>query len=103
MLLGAAFLLVVDNVSRNLLAVEIPIGILTAFVGCALFHLFAYEAGENAVSIVVEQLHFAYGQRSVLRGVSFSAEDGCLLAVLGPQRRWKNHAVSVHPWPNEPL
>lgn len=36
------------------------------------------------MSIVVEQLHFAYGQRSVLRGVSFSAEDGCLLAVLGP-------------------
>lgn len=36
------------------------------------------------MSIVVEQLHFAYGQRSVLRGVSFSAEDGRLLAVLGP-------------------
>ena len=36
------------------------------------------------MSIVVEQLHFAYGRRSVLRGVSFSAEDGCLLAVLGP-------------------
>lgn len=37
MLLGAAFLLVVDNVSRNLLAVEIPIGILTAFVGAPFF------------------------------------------------------------------
>ena len=30
---GATFLLIVDNVSRNLLAVEIPIGILTAFIG----------------------------------------------------------------------
>lgn len=37
MLLGAAFLLVVDNVSRNLLATEIPIGILTAFVGAPFF------------------------------------------------------------------
>jgi iron complex transport system permease protein len=36
-LAGAAFLLVVDNVSRNLLAVEIPIGILTAFVGAPFF------------------------------------------------------------------
>lgn len=37
MLLGALFLLLVDNISRNLLAVEIPIGILTAFVGAPFF------------------------------------------------------------------
>lgn len=37
MIFGAAFLLVVDNVSRNLLATEIPIGILTAFVGAPFF------------------------------------------------------------------
>ena len=37
MIAGATFLLVVDNVSRNLLAVEIPIGILTAFVGAPFF------------------------------------------------------------------
>lgn len=34
---GATFLLLVDNVSRNLLAVEIPIGILTAFIGAPFF------------------------------------------------------------------
>jgi len=37
MILGAVFLLLVDNISRNLLAVEIPIGILTAFVGAPFF------------------------------------------------------------------
>ncbi len=37
MIAGAAFLLIVDDVSRNLLAVEIPIGILTAFVGAPFF------------------------------------------------------------------
>ncbi len=37
MLTGAAFLLVVDDVARNLLAVEIPIGILTAFIGAPFF------------------------------------------------------------------
>ena len=35
--MGAAFLLLVDNVSRNLLATEIPIGILTAFIGAPFF------------------------------------------------------------------
>ena len=37
MLTGASFLLIVDNVSRNLLAVEIPLGILTAFIGAPFF------------------------------------------------------------------
>lgn len=37
MLFGAVFLLAVDDISRNLLAVEIPIGILTAFVGAPFF------------------------------------------------------------------
>lgn len=37
MLLGALFLLLVDDVSRNLLAVEIPIGILTSFLGAPFF------------------------------------------------------------------
>ena len=37
MLVGAAFLLIVDDVSRNLLATEIPIGILTAVIGAPFF------------------------------------------------------------------
>ena len=37
MLMGGSFLLLVDNVSRNLLATEIPIGILTAFIGAPFF------------------------------------------------------------------
>ena len=37
MLFGAGFLLFVDNISRNLLATEIPIGILTAFIGAPFF------------------------------------------------------------------
>ena len=37
MLAGASFLIIVDDISRNLLATEIPIGILTAFVGAPFF------------------------------------------------------------------
>jgi iron complex transport system permease protein len=37
MLTGALFLLIVDNVSRNLLLTEIPLGILTAVVGAPFF------------------------------------------------------------------
>ena len=37
MVFGAAFLMLVDNISRNLLPVEIPIGILMALVGAPFF------------------------------------------------------------------
>ncbi|MTK13780.1 MAG: iron ABC transporter permease [Clostridiaceae bacterium] len=37
MILGAIFLLLVDDVSRNLIASEIPLGILTAFIGAPFF------------------------------------------------------------------
>jgi iron complex transport system permease protein len=48
MLFGAIFLLVVDNVSRNLLTTEIPIGILTAFIGAPFFiYLITREAGSK--------------------------------------------------------
>ncbi|MFA6845743.1 MAG: iron ABC transporter permease [Sphaerochaetaceae bacterium] len=36
-LMGASFLVLVDDVSRNLLSSEIPIGILTAFIGAPFF------------------------------------------------------------------
>ncbi|MCL2281506.1 MAG: iron ABC transporter permease [Dehalococcoidia bacterium] len=37
MLFGASFLLLVDNISRNVTETEIPIGILTAFIGAPFF------------------------------------------------------------------
>ncbi len=48
MLFGAFFLLLVDDVSRSLLSVEIPIGILTAFVG-APFFLYLMTRKENVL------------------------------------------------------
>lgn len=48
MIFGAIFLLLVDNVSRNLLAVEIPIGILTAFIG-APFFIYLMTRKENLI------------------------------------------------------
>lgn len=47
MVLGAIFLLLVDNVSRNLLAIEIPLGILTAFIGAPFFIYLITRKGET--------------------------------------------------------
>ena len=45
---GALFLLLVDDVSRNLMATEIPLGILTAFVGAPFFLWLIVRKGERA-------------------------------------------------------
>lgn len=47
MLLGAIFLLLVDDVSRNLFATEIPIGILTSFIGAPFFLYLITKGGER--------------------------------------------------------
>ena len=47
-LFGAAFLLLVDNMARCLTATEIPIGILTAFVGALFFIYLMVRGGDRA-------------------------------------------------------
>ena len=46
-LFGAAFLLMVDNLSRNLFATEIPLGILTSFIGAPFFLYLITREGER--------------------------------------------------------
>ncbi|MDR3115725.1 MAG: iron ABC transporter permease [Treponema sp.] len=46
MLFGAIFLLMIDNVSRNLFATEIPLGILTSLVGAPFFLWLITRKGE---------------------------------------------------------
>ena len=47
LLCGAGFLLLVDNVSRSLLTTEIPLGILTAFIGAPFFIYLITRRGES--------------------------------------------------------
>ena len=46
-LFGAVFLLMVDNLSRNLFTTEIPIGILTSFIGAPFFLYLITREGER--------------------------------------------------------
>ena len=46
-LFGAAFLLLVDDMARSLTATEIPIGILTAFVGAPFFIHLMVKGGDR--------------------------------------------------------
>ena len=46
-LFGAAFLLLVDDLARTLAAAEIPIGILTAFVGAPFFIYLMVKGGDR--------------------------------------------------------
>lgn len=47
-LLGASFLMSVDDISRSLATIEIPIGILTSFVGAPFFLYLILRKGKNA-------------------------------------------------------
>ena len=46
-LMGAAFLMVVDNISRTVTSAEIPLGILTAFIGAPVFMYLIITGGSR--------------------------------------------------------
>ena len=46
-LLGSTFLIFVDNFARNISTSEVPLGILTSFIGAPLFLYLIYKSGEN--------------------------------------------------------
>ncbi len=48
MLLGASFLMIVDNFARTLAASEVPLGILTSFVGAPFFLYLMIREGKHA-------------------------------------------------------
>jgi iron complex transport system permease protein len=47
LLIGAVFLMVVDDVARTLLAIELPLGVLTALIGAPLFLFLLARAGRE--------------------------------------------------------
>ena len=47
MLMGATFLMLVDNISRTIMTAEIPLGILTAFVGAPFFLYLILDRGNR--------------------------------------------------------
>lgn len=48
-LLGASFLILIDTLSRSMMAAEIPIGILTAFIGAPIFFILLRRYGRKAL------------------------------------------------------
>ena len=47
MLMGASFMMLVDNLSRSIVTAEIPLGILTAFVGAPFFLYLILDRGRH--------------------------------------------------------
>ena len=47
LMIGAIFLMVVDNFARTLLAIELPLGVLTAIVGAPLFLVLLVRSGKE--------------------------------------------------------
>ena len=47
------------------------------------------------MSMKIENLHFSYGKREVLKGIDFSVEYGEFLSVLGPNGAGKSTLLNL--------
>ena len=51
---------------------------------CSVLLISHHKEGRSPLSIVVKNLNFSYGNRKIIEDVSFTAEEGELLVILGP-------------------
>ena len=89
MLLGGIFAVVCDDLARVPLPAEIPLGIVTSFLGASCFLglmlIRAHVRCDEHGAIRFEGVGFAYGQRRVLGGGSrIEVSEGSVTAILGP-------------------
>ena len=51
--------------------------------------------------IEIQNLNFSYNRQSVLRDVNLSVDQGDFVAMIGPQRRWKDNSAKIDVGPAE--
>ena len=89
MLVGAGFVMLMDNLARGLTSAEIPISILTAAVGTPFLLIYLLRDGDRPgneeifMSLAVENVTFSYGERRVVDQCSFSLPRGQVVCLLG--------------------
>ena len=98
MLMGAAYLLLVDTAARSLGTVETPLGILTALLGAPVIPM-AAGARPHRLGMRLEArgLDFGYPGKPVGRGVSLAVGPGRGPVPARPQRRRQDHPLP-HPF-----
>ena len=85
-LMGAAFLVLIDTVARSAARIEIPLGLLTALLGAPVF-VWLLARGRRMLELTVLQasaLSIGYAGRTVAAGIDLAVQRGEVLCLLGP-------------------
>ena len=100
-LVGATFLVIVDLAARMLDAPnELPLGIITAWIGCTILPLVTSTRRRCAVMrLSASGIHVVRGGRLVVSGVDLEAPEGRCGRARRTERQWKvlppAHVVSL--------
>ncbi len=90
---GAILLLLTDTLARSIGTTEIPLGILTAFVG-APFSCFVVTRRSPVTLLAVRHASLGYSRHPVLRDVSFTLSQGTICCLLEPMVAAKPHSCA---------
>ena len=83
-LIGGIFLVNVDNFSRSISSMEIPLGITTSFNWSSFFHLhFNKNFEKRLIMIALNDLTCGYKNKIILKNISCTMELGSLTCLLG--------------------
>ncbi len=74
-ILGGGYLILVDDISRSLLSMELPLGVVTSIMGAPSLSILSSNerSARNYMLLEIENVFGGYGNGDILKGISCSA------------------------------
>ena len=83
-MLGATYLVLMDDLARSLLSMELPLGVVTSIMGAPFLYLLSFRKGVNDMLLQLQNVSGGYGKGDIVKNVSCEADEGDILCLAGP-------------------
>jgi iron complex transport system permease protein len=90
-MLGAAYLVLMDDIARSLLSLELPLGVVTSIMGAPFFVYLIIKRKERTDMLLEGTRSRRIRRRRLVKGVSCRADAGDVLCLVGPNGAARPH------------
>ena len=72
-----------DDIARSILSMELPLGVVTSIMGAPFLFISSFNEGGIHMLLEINELYGGYGHGDIVKGVTFHADQGEILCLIG--------------------